>query len=358
MDWGTARRAGGAVATGGGSEIYRYSRQKSPLTNGGQARKMPWDHSKANDLSKEGERNAQQQYDDSQPILGRMNQADSDYQKQYGNNAQSYKAQRDPEIDRYLGRSEQLRTEASEQGKSAQSTYTNDIQPRMKANMESAMTLAEAGDPNNKVQTDVRAMYDKQGQAARTQGMQDFGVLSALGSQAAGQQFGAGTPMTAGMQGQIYAANQGQAGNAYAKAQQRMHDLQQQGIDRGFDESSKQYDRGQNATKDFIDAEGVYAQRGRDNRDELNSYDSDRFGVKMGQFGENRDMDMGFAGIGRDNSYAQGERDLGALGQKYGTQQSIITNRLSAEEARKRGEQDTLVKLGQTGAGYAGGGGK
>ncbi len=302
----------------------------------------PWDTTKTNELSKEGERNAQEQYDRSQPIMKGLNEADDQYRKDYKYNTSNYKSSRDSAINSYLQKSGQLQQEASDQAGNA-----------LKANMESAMSLQEAGDPNNKIQTAVRGMYDQQGQKARVQGQQDFGVLSALGAQAAGQQFGASAPMTAGMQGQIYAQNQGQAGNAFAAAQQRMHNLQQQGIDRGFDESNAQYNRGQQATQDFIGAEGEYLNRGAAGRGEQSAFNSDRMGINVGRAGENMDFDLGHSGLGRDAAYGRGERELGALGQYYGTQQSILGNRMEDETARRKGMGDMYGSLIGAGAKYA-----
>lgn len=338
-----------------GEAVNTYTGGQTWGTSGRSAKNYnPFDTSKSNELAGDASRNAQEQYDRSQPILGAMNEADTKYKGMYDKSATEYKGARDAYVNDYLQGSARLRQEASDQGTNAQKTYTNDIQPKLKANMEAAMTLQQAGDVNNSVHTGVRGLYNKQGQKARTQGLQDFGVLSALGAQAAGQQFGSGTPMTAGMQGQIYAQNQSQAGNAYAKAQQRMHDLEQQGIDRGFTESAAQYDRGQQAIGNFIGAEGEYLNRGRDTRGELAGYDADRLGVQTGRAGEDMDLAMGGAGLGRDIVYNKGERDLGALGQYYGTQGSIIAGRQEEEQGRRAGMGQLYGSLIGAASKYAG----
>jgi hypothetical protein len=341
---------GGLGKAGGGSRSYLNETWE----------KTPFGTRKGNDIRRAGEQSANEQYQGTKGITAGMDVADTNYLNQYDTNTAKYKQDRNGQIDTYLSQSNALRNQAQEQATSAQSNYTNSIQPKMKANMESAMSLKDSMDPNNAVHTSVRDMYNKQGQAVQKQGMQDFGVMSALGAQAAAGQFGGASPMTAGMQGQIYAQNQGQAGNAYARAQQRMHDLQQQGIDRGFDQSNLAYDRGQQATQDFIGAEGEYLNRGRDSRNELNAFDADRFGVAMGRANEDYGLGMGRSDIQKGNAYGKGERDLGSLNQYYGTQQSILNNAGEREAAGKAGQGQFLGKMIEVGAnayGKKGGGG-
>lgn len=331
------------AVTGGGNRYLNETWEKTPFGT-----------RKGRDIQRNAERNAQDQYEATRPILQGMDVAGDRYLGQYNKSSADYKLARDTSQNEYLRNAGQLRQQAADQATNAQANYTNSIQPKMKANMESAMSLKDAMDPNNAVQKSVREMYAKQGQQARQQGMQDFGVLSALGAQAAQGQFGGASPMTAGMQGQIYAANQSQAGNAYAKAQQRMHDLEQQGIDRGFDQSNWAYDKGQQATQDFINAEGTYLDRGRASRDELNSYDADRMGILSGRAADNFGIDMGGSDIQYGNAQSKAERDMGALNQYYGTQQSILGNAADREAASKQSQGQFLGKMIEIGANYAG----
>ena len=129
----------------------------------------------------------------------------------------------------------------------------------MTNNANSALTLEEMMDPDNKVAMAYRESYEKDAQQARQQGQQDYGVLSALGAQAAQGQFGQSGPMTAGSMGQIYAQNQNQAGEAYARAQQRMYDLQQQGRKTGEEQTGLAYKAGQSAIQDLLKGNQDYS---------------------------------------------------------------------------------------------------
>lgn len=303
-----------------------------------------WDRAfgttKSHKLGREGQENATRQYKDSQSVFNKMDNADSAYRTAFN----------EP-YERMRSRLGALHDEAFQQSNDARKTYTNDIQPRLKNVMEDAqkeasgaMTLQEAGDPNNAVHQKVRAMYDQQGANVRRQGLADFGVLSGLGAQAA--QGAMGAPMTTGQQANIYAANQSQAGNAYSAAQRRVFDLQQQGIDRGFEESDRQYQRGQgakdryrNSIADVSGAEADYQSRMRDFR-----------GERLGLSGAQMDLDNQRAALDRDIAYGQGERQLGAIGNYYGTQNQILGNRMNDNAARQQGQMGILSSIIGAGA--------
>lgn len=289
-----------------------------------------------------------------------LDSADTKYYDNYKKNSDSYLRGAQSLVADYTNKTNALKNQAESQAKDARTVYSNDILPAYKDSMAmaqknaaQAMTLSEAGDPNNKIMKAVRELYDQQGQTARQQGQQDFGVLSALGAQAAGQQFGAGNPMTAGQQGQIYAANQAQAGDAYARAQQRMHDLQQQGLDRGFDQSNLMYQMGQDAQSRYGDTikslqggqlansqeQGMY-------RDELGGYNSDIFGTKSGYNADKFNMGMTGAGIQKGNAYAGTGREQNIINQRYGVQQQGINNELAAALANAGATTQLISTLG------------
>lgn len=239
----------------------------------------------------------------------------------------------------------------SKAAKDSASRYDNEILPALKslmdkrlANTEGALTLSEAQDPNNKVAASVRAFYDAQGDKANKQGLRDYGVLAGLGAQAAQGQFGA-TPITSGQMGQIYAANQRQAGDAYAKAQQRMYDLQQQGIDKGFDETKAWYDRGQLALQGA-------AESARDYTSGVNQADTSRrqyandlsglsqwiYGAKQNYADTNYNIANSLAGLGQATEYSINGRARGdsaeaqamasaALQSAWGRQMAINASR-------------------------------
>lgn len=303
---------------------------------------------KADEAAEEAKRNARDLYAGTHELNKSLNEADTAYSDTFGSASSRYMRGADELVGQYTSKIDDLQNQAQGQARDARRTYTNSILPGYKdamglarTNAHQAMTLQQAGDPNNPIMKSIRDMYDQQGQHARQQGQQDFGVLSALGAQAAQGQFGAaGNPMTAGQMGQIYSANQGQAGDAYSRAQQRMYDLQQQGIGRGFDQSNKMYEYGQGAQdrygrtiKDLQEGEdSQLAQQGRF-RGELGDYASSIMGARSGLNTDRFNIGQMGADITRGNAYAGTGREQNALNQYYGGQQQVIANDLQASTA-------------------------
>ncbi len=322
---------------------------------------------------KESEQAANDLYSRTGLLNQKFNQADQSYFNSFDDASSNYLARTGANVDTFNRKIDNLSNQAQTQANDAKSTYTNSILPEYKnamgmakTNAGQAMTLAQAGDTNNPIMKSVRDLYNQQGQQARQQGQQDFGVLSALGAQAAGQQFGAaGNPMTAGQQGQIYAANQGQAGNAYARAQQRMYDLQSQGIDRGFDQSNNLYQFGQqaqdrysNTIKDTQNGENsFYDQQGRF-RDEQGGYAGTQFNTNQGFNADRLNMGMMGADIQRGNAYGGLGREQTALNQQYGANQQAINNQAGANAANNASKGQFISSMigagAQAGAAYAG----
>lgn len=290
-----------------------------------------------------------------------LNAADSQYKNNFSKYSNDYLNTAKGLVSTYKTKIGDLSSQAENQSKDATETYTNTILPNLKQIMEGAklnasqaMTLAEAGDPNNPIMTAVREMYNEQGERVRRQGQQDFGVLSALGAQAAQGQFGVGDPMTAGMMGQIYAANQRQAGDAYAKAQQRMYDLQQQGIDRGFDQSNYLYEQGQlaqdrygNSVQAIQNSQDQYYDQQADFRDEISGYAGDILGVDSALNSDIFNMGMTGAGIDKSNLYNEYGREQGLDDQRYGVQTQLANNALNQELAGRESEAQFLSQLAQ-----------
>lgn len=319
----------------------------------------------ANQAKAEADAKARELYQQTIPLNDLLNQADTGYGKEFEKSKNSYLSSAKGLVNEYTGKINQLSNQAKSQATDATKTYTNDILPGFKdamgmarSNANQAMSLSEAGDPNNSIQKAVRKLYDQQGQQVRQQGQQDFGVLSALGAQAAQGQIGAaGGPLTAGVQGQIYGANQQQAGDAYARAQQRVFDLQQQGLDRGFDQSNQQYQFGQDAqdryaqrTKDLQSAgDAYYGQQGKF-RDEQSGYAGDNLGVRAGLNTDILNLDTTGSGIRRDNAYAGTGRQQQALNALYGTQQQAITNQQQANTANNAAKGQFVSSLIGSGA--------
>ncbi len=325
--------------------------------------------SRANDKAKTDAAAARQsQLDATKPINQTLAGADTDYANSYNTNKNQYLNNASTYAARYNGQLQGLSDQASKQAGDASALYNNTILPTQKSILDDAtkqagyaMSLKDAGDPNNAVQTAYRDLYNKQGQQVRQQGQQDFGVLSALGAQAAGQQFGASGPMTAGMQGQIYAQNQQQAGNAYAAAQQRMYGLQQQGIDTGIAQSNQVYQYGQQAKDRQSGAVGNlensnsnYVNQQAGFRGEQGGYAGEQFGVNSGYNSDEFNMNQGGADIAKNNAYAQGGRELGMLNSYYGGTQQDIANNLAATGANNAAKGQLIGSAVGAASGYAG----
>lgn len=325
----------------------------------------PYDTSKATGIAQQGQALAQQQQQNAQGVSQTMADADAAYGQSYGQASNAYNAAQGTTNDAYLKQVGALSQQASDQATKAGSTYTNTIAPALKGimstaqqNASQAMSLKDAGDPNNSVQTAVRKMYDDQAQGVKTQGMADYGTMAALGGQAASAQFGAaGGPMTSGTMGQIYGQGQQQAGNAYAAAQQRATNLQQQGIDQGFAQSDAQYQRGVGAQQTYRQsvgdvgaAQNQYLAQQQGARQEIGGYNSDQYGIKSQANADQYNQANTQAGIAQQTAYGQGNRDLASMGQSFGYQQQGVTNQLGIEAANKQAGQ-TAVNTEQQNAG-------
>lgn len=253
--------------------------------------------------------------------------------------------------DDFLGKISKMDDEASLQSRDARRAYTNQIAPRLKGIMEeagkqagSAMSLKDAGDVNNSVHQAVRKLYDDQAQGVRKQGLADSGVLAAMGQQATANQMGVGGPMTGSQLQLLSANNQQQSGLAYARAQQEMNRLREQGIDRGFNESSNQYERGQRAIDRYQGSVGNFEQGLDNNIARQRGFRTERTGYG--------DMTHGLESGGS-------LRDLGYIDQVYGGKQEGINQAIAmanAQNAAKSGIMTgVLGAAGSIAGGYFGG---
>lgn len=147
-----------------------------------------------------------------------------------------------------------LGDQAAGQAASAQATYQNTILPNMKNYMDSArkeansaMTLQQSMDPNNTVASSFRNFYDQRAQNEGQRGLADVGIMQAMGTQALGNQLGSGQPVTGAQMQLLQSGFQSQAGQAFSNVQKRMQSLRDQGIEQGWNQTDKAYDRGQGA---------------------------------------------------------------------------------------------------------------
>ena len=209
-------------------------------------------------------------------------------------NTQSYQDSSKQTSDAYVTQRQQLNDKALNQSNNAQQTYDNSIVPQMKNAMErqnqivntyqqnaqGAPTLAQISDPNNSISKGIRDLYgntasqfgqqtDQQANAYRNQGLADYGVLAALGSQATANQLG-GKAFTGSQLQAAQGANNQQASQAMQTALQRVAAIQdqqrafaqtmaQQGIQAGINQGNTVYGMGQQALGDYQTATGNQA---------------------------------------------------------------------------------------------------
>jgi hypothetical protein len=284
-----------------------------------------------------------------------LTSSDSKHQTSVNTLGKDYLTSQESSIGQFIDKMNGLEDKAKTQMSSSDAMYSNTIIPEFKNLMESskqnaagAMSLEEAMDPNNKIHTQIRELYDNLGKQSLQQGRQDYGVLSALGAQAAKGQFGVGQPMTAGMMGQIYAQNQNQAGEAFARAQQRMYDLQQQGIDRGFDENRHWYEQGQlaqdrygNTVKDLTSAQNLYDDSQSRYRDELSGYAGNISGANSALASDKYNIGLTDADLAKANEYGKIMRESGLDDSVYAQKGQLANNSLGNKMADYQNEGQT-----------------
>lgn len=311
----------------------------------------------------------QEQYQKTLPYLDQMSQNETSNLGAIKQDTKDYQATRNHDVQPYLNELDRLGSEATDQATSAQKTYTNTIQPAQQNIMDaaakqagSAMSLADAGDPNNSVAKAVRALYDQQATAEGNRGKADYGILASLGSQATANQLGGMGAVTGSNLQLLNSQNQSQASQAYTNAQQRMSSLRDQGLNQGFAQSAAQYDRGVNATHDYSTDVANY-QNGLNNnisqqqslRGEQQGYGGEYSGIRQGIASEDYGINQGI-----DNTqlgYQQGaiNRQLGAMGDYYGTTQQNISNSIAQDNASNAAQQGIVLGAGNIAANVLGG---
>lgn len=293
----------------------------------------------------------QDQYRDTQGILGDMKNSGDTYYGSVKDATGAYKGNFNAASDDYVNKMQN-------QANDAKANYTNNLLPRAtdlmnasQKNAAGAMSLSQAMDPNNAVAKGMRDLYGNEAQGIQKQGLADYGVLAALGSQATQNTMGAGGPMTGAQLQVLQGANMGQASGAFARAQQQANALRQQGIQAGTDQSNTMYQYGQQAHQqagaDLGNFEGMM---GRNNAQQA-AYNQDIFGTKLGQAQGNYGMDTGLAGLrqGLDNQYQTGQ--MGAINQLYGAQQGISSAEAQAANAAQASKLGAFGQIVGTGLG-------
>lgn len=336
---GTKSGVGGAVSGQmGGSVLMGPAGGVAGAVNGFQGKgddvlnNYGFGNRKANEAQKKAQQANEDWYSEQQPGL--------DKAQGYG---QAY-------YDQIKGQADSYMQDAATQGADARKVYTGTIQPRLQGIMEdaqresnSAMTLQQAGDPNNAVQTAYRNQYNQEGANAMKQGQADAGVLAGLGAQATAQQIGGAGPMTGGQMAAMQGANMSQAGQAAFNAQKRMNDLRQQGMDVGREESGKQYDRGQSAKDRYRGSVADYAGASSDEYNRQHAENQERF-----------DMGSGVAGLGYGTQMDDYNRRQAALGNKYGQQMANYQGQAQQSSAEQAGKLGFIGSMANAGAKVAG----
>lgn len=274
----------------------------------------------------------------------------------------AYKTARDAAVNPQIQTMKDLQDQSARQANDARVVYEGSIKPGMLDQMQrsanearSAMSLSDYMDPNNQVAQSTRDLYDREAQGVHKQGLADTGVLQAMGAQAAGRAFGMGGPMSTGQMTSLYAANQNQAGQAFANTQKQMQSLKEQGLAQGFLQADKAYQAGERAQDrnratigDMSSLENQNAQRQGAFRGEQAGYGNAAMGLGLGL--ANSDLDLGYRSLDR-----QGQTENA----RYGVDAQRELNQAQAAAARQQANNAMiggLVQAGATGAGaYFGG---
>jgi len=345
-------RAGRAVATSGVTEGWRSINDP--------ARKKAEEGAEAEDAARAKE------YEERYGTMGKMAEiSDKAYEEQTGRlkDFQKKRTEMDSTADladdtysnsivshenEQQGRVKELMGKAEEQATNANKVYTESLQPSFKNAMEdadktasTAMSMNEAGDMNNKVQTGVRDFFDKRASNESRSGLADVGIMQSLGAQATAQQMGGGQPMTGSQLAMLSSQNAQQGGQAFANVQRRVQGLRQQGIEQGMAQSDKQYERGERSKEqagrrrgEFMGAEGDQAQRTASQRGERYGYGSELMRSAKTQ-----------AGSAYGAKMSKYQRGMDRTGQFYNQDTGIQNQRLQDVQSRELMAQD--IKLGQ-----------
>jgi len=304
-------------------------------------------------------------------IMGQQDKAANDYYDSMKGSTDKYVNDYNSATGAYQNDQAQTKKAYQDQASDSSAAYSNEVLPRLtnvmnqrKGNADAAMSLTDAQDPNNKVASATRDMYNQQAQGIQNQGLADYGVLAALGSQATGHTVGGyGGMMTGGQMQSLQNANMGQASGAFGHAQQNANNLKLQGIQKGQDQSNWAYGQGQQAIGDYSGSIRDYEGANNQKNAIQNMYtgqeagiDQDAYGVRLGQAGVARDAASGLAGLQNANADASLNRQQGFVNGVSATDQATAyanAQAAASAQAAKLGALGTIA--GGVIGGYAGG---
>lgn len=357
MDWGGGIGSGFAAPITGASLFSGGGGGGNPISNGlnsignfgtGLANKVGLGNQKETGDTAAMNATGQAQYQASEGVLSGMKKADQTSEASSASNAGLLEGQSQGNEISWQAQNDALANQAAQQASDARATYTNDIQPQQKALMEQsgknaaqAMSLSEAEDPNNQVASGVRNMYNAQGQAAQNQGVADYGVLAALGSQATAGTIGQGNPMTGGQLAAIQGQNMGAASNAYNNAANYAQGLRTQGIQAGINQSNTMYGAGQNAVgmagqmaAEYQQGNNAFNQEQANLRGEQTGYNDADLSAQQGLAQQTYGLRQGLNQQQHADIATESGNELSALGQEYGTTLASQGAQLSSDSAQ------------------------
>lgn len=262
---------------------------------------------------------AGQQYGETRGINDRLGKAESSYAEQANETRNGLRtninAARQPYINLLGTQRGQIQGDmgqsTSQYGRGA-SVYDQLLKQGARDN-KNAMSLADAMDPNNPV-----AQRYRQSQTART---------TELGKQARQATAPQAAPNVAGVNPALLRSiNQSRSGQAYAAAQRTMNDMRNQNFMYGVANSNNAYQMGQNALQNSNNiAQGYLGQNLAYNQEQGNlrnegmnvggSYVGEQAGRTMGQAQDRLD----YLNDWNQANTNSGNRNLAAIGQRYGT---------------------------------------
>lgn len=329
-----------AAAAVGGLPGYVAAGGLGDLTGANSAKK-------AQDALKDTEDQATQGYNQSLDAINKDTTNQESINREMNKTATQYNDWGQQYTDQYASRVGQLLTEAQNQGNDARKTYNTAIQPAMKDNMEiaqnnamGAMSLQEAQDPNNALQSGIRGYFNDQSAGAMRQGGQSAGIADAFAGQQVGLAGQSGAPMTGAQQQDVYGKASQQGNNVRSQAMSKAANLQDQGIQTAQSANDTMYDQGVQAQNNAAGAAQDY-QNGNLNFNDMMAANRGEVVDQQGNLLSNQLGNL-------DSKYAT---DQGSVDRNFQTEQDQLNNQIAAMN-QKYGVQSGAQ--GASGAAYSG----
>ena len=302
---------------------------------------------------------AQQQYDDMSGINNTLDEAGNNYVTGLKGATDTLINHTNATTGAYQGSQQGLSNQAATAGlelgaqNREQDNAMGTLQTRAMANAGQAMSLADAGNVNNAVQTGTRNLYNAEGANQRSnynnegagrnaayqaeganrrnayntegdtqegayeakaqgigrEGLAASGMLASLGGQAMAGQMGGASPMTGGQLAAMQGANMSRAGQAYGRAQQQMQGMRDQGMNRKMDQRNQGMGAETQARAQGMSTETAMRGQGLANESSLRGRGIEQgFDQSAAQYGRGQDAQGLAAGIVGQRSGMRGIR--------------------------------------------------